>query len=470
MDALPDPAVIWRPVRDAGGAIVAEEPAWVNRAYVALAGLDATLADALALAPPGRVWTSLHAVHGRALGTGRAERTQVRLGSERILETESIPLGDGTILVAVRDVTAERRAAAILERSLRGLAEAQRIAGLGSWSLDPADGAMTWSDEMARIHGLPSGAPTPDRAAYLAFVDGPAERARLAAAMERTLGGAEAYEIEHGIVRADGVHLRVVARGELGRAPEDGRVRLHGTVLDITERVRAREARTLRVVRRADYLAQAAHVLRTELALVAGWSELLADPASGDAFGEADRRQAVTAISRSAPRLARLVDAILDEAAETARAASLEPVPVDVAALAAAIVHEHGGLRAGVTVRAEPESGVSALAAPDALGTVVRHLLENALRHTRSTIVVGSARTPDGVTISVRDDGPGLPPGSDPFRPFLRGADSAGHGLGLHVVRTLTEGMGGRVRAVPHPPGTGAEIVLVLPPAALADG
>lgn len=242
-------------------------------------------------------------------------------------------------------------------------------------------------------------------------------------------------------------------------------MRLHGTVLDITERYRVREARARRVARRADYLAQAAHVLRTELALVAGWSELLADPEAAAAVGPEDRRHAVEAIARSAPRLARLVDAILDEAAETARAEALEPVPVDVAALAADIVEDHGARRTAIAVRAEPTAGVTALAAPDALGTVLRHLLENALHHARSAIVVRSAHGPEGTEISVRDDGPGFPPGIDPFRPFLRGEGSSGHGLGLHVVRTLTEGMGGRVTTIPHAPGTGAEIVLVLPPA-----
>ncbi|NHB86114.1 ATP-binding protein [Tessaracoccus sp. HDW20] len=70
--------------------------------------------------------------------------------------------------------------------------------------------------------------------------------------------------------------------------------------------------------------------------------------------------------------------------------------------------------------------------------------------------------TSAGAELVVRDEGPGLPDDHDIFVPFSKGSASLGHGLGLHVVRTLVEAMGGEVTGHNVEGRGGAEFVVSL--------
>jgi signal transduction histidine kinase len=80
------------------------------------------------------------------------------------------------------------------------------------------------------------------------------------------------------------------------------------------------------------------------------------------------------------------------------------------------------------------------------------------------TIRVMVSSSPDFVTVSVRDNGPGFPPDqlSRVFEPFFTTKGALGSGLGLSLAYALVESLGGRVRAGNRPEG-GAEVVLELP-------
>lgn len=116
--------------------------------------------------------------------------------------------------------------------------ETQRTARLGTWEWDFATGTTVWSEEMYRLLGAdPAQPPVPylERARFFT----PESWKRLESEVARCSQTGDPYELELEIVRIDGSHGWVLARGQ----PELGRhgdiVRVHGALLDITQRKEA---------------------------------------------------------------------------------------------------------------------------------------------------------------------------------------------------------------------------------------
>ena len=105
----------------------------------------------------------------------------------------------------------------------------------------------------------------------------------------------------------------------------------------------------------------------------------------------------------------------------------------------------------------------------EALARTVRNLLENAVRHADSTIVVALGQEDDSVLLTVEDDGSGIDP-ADRDRVFdrfvrldaARAREKGGTGLGLAIVAETVRRHGGRV-AVDDAPLGGARFTLHLP-------
>ena len=122
----------------------------------------------------------------------------------------------------------------------RRLAEAQRLAHVGSWTYDTADGVLRWSDELHRILGRDParGAPTVEE--FAAFVH-PDDRERWSVCFRKVVESGEGCGMDYRIVRSDGqtrhIHSEVVTRlGERGEC-----LRLAGIAQDITDRKLAEE-------------------------------------------------------------------------------------------------------------------------------------------------------------------------------------------------------------------------------------
>ena len=104
---------------------------------------------------------------------------------------------------------------------------------------------------------------------------------------------------------------------------------------------------------------------------------------------------------------------------------------------------------------------------PEAVHQILQNLIDNAEKYGRSDdrrIEVSTESTPEGVRLSVRDHGPGIPAslGNRVFRAFQRGdaVDSpAGLGLGLALVQSLARSQGARA-GVEVPPGGGARFTV----------
>jgi diguanylate cyclase (GGDEF)-like protein/PAS domain S-box-containing protein len=125
------------------------------------------------------------------------------------------------------------------EHALRGsqadLAEAQRIARLGSWDWDLLAESLVWSDQVFRILGLPAQSFAPSRWTLLDRVH-PDDRDRVESALFGALTEGRPFSIDHRIVLVDGSIRTVHQQGEVLRDPQGTAVRMVGTILDITER------------------------------------------------------------------------------------------------------------------------------------------------------------------------------------------------------------------------------------------
>ena len=167
-------------------------------------------------------------------------------GAARILAASYIPDRDeagvvqGLFLLA-DDITERKKAEEALRRSEASLANAQRIAHIGSWEWGIVAGDLHWSDEIYRIFGLK---PQEFGATYEAFLDTihPDDRTAVDEAVNTALDGHVPYSIDHRIVLASGEVRVVHEQAEVERDAVGKPVTMRGTVQDITERRRAEAA------------------------------------------------------------------------------------------------------------------------------------------------------------------------------------------------------------------------------------
>ena len=133
------------------------------------------------------------------------------------------------------NITKRKHAEEALRRSQASLAEAQRIARLGSWEWNLETGEVWWSDETYRIYGFEPGtfSPTLNGVAELFH---PEDRHLLRTILDDASYKDESIDFEHRIVRADGEMLWVHRRGEVVRGEREETLRVIGTIHDITRR------------------------------------------------------------------------------------------------------------------------------------------------------------------------------------------------------------------------------------------
>ncbi len=221
--------------------------------------------------------------------------------------------------------------------------------------------------------------------------------------------------------------------------------------------------------RQREFLLSVSHELRTPLTAVRGFAESLAD----GVVGGADAPHTGTVILREAQRLDRLVTDLMELARLEADDFPLDPMAVDLTALAgeAATVWQARCREAGVAFHlVAPPGPVPVTADPRRLRQVLDGLAENALRVTPAGAPLVFAVLPGGA-VQIRDGGPGLAP-EDYAVVFERGALHDRYrgnrpvgvgGIGLALVHGLVTRMGGTIDAEPAAEG-GACFTVSLPP------
>ena len=219
---------------------------------------------------------------------------------------------------------------------------------------------------------------------------------------------------------------------------------------------------------RAALLSSVSHDLRTPLTTIIG---MLAEmrPASDV------QAEQLTAARGEAERLHRFVANLLDMVRIEAGALRQAVEPVDLADAVAAAVHDLRRALEGHAIQLDisPELPFVTLD-PQLFHHCLINLLENAAKYgdAGAPITVAARRQPDALTLSILDEGPGLPPGEEAriFETFTRieGSDrKGGTGLGLAIVKGFAEAMGLRVKASNRSDRSGACFTLHIPEAHL---
>jgi diguanylate cyclase (GGDEF)-like protein/PAS domain S-box-containing protein len=142
------------------------------------------------------------------------------------------------VIETSRDITDRKIADAELRSSRAQLEQAQRLAHVGNWTLDNATNHVTWSEELFLMQGLDPQGSVPDYTEHGRLFS-PESWQELSRALALTQETGVPHELELEMVRPDGTHGWMLARGEAVRDARGAIIGLQGVALDITERKNA---------------------------------------------------------------------------------------------------------------------------------------------------------------------------------------------------------------------------------------
>jgi PAS domain S-box-containing protein len=337
------------------------------------------------------------------------------------------------------------------------LVEAHAIAHIGSWQWDIQAGVLTWSDEMYRIYGVDPNEfdPTSDSVREMIHPD---DREMTQEKSRRAREQGKPFSYEFRIVRPNGATVHVLARGNVEKDEEGSVVKMIGTVQDITE---TKEQERLR----DQFIANAAHELRTPMTTLLGLTNMLATNRSR--LSDSQVNEAYDVVVRAGDRLTALINNLLDLTKLQQGAIALRPEPVRIAEVSREII-EATPPPEGVSVEVEIPDDLVGVTDPQRFDQVVSNLLTNAYRYGGSDIVLDGRTDGDSVLVSISDNGPGVDEKLVPhmFDPFARGQGSGevgGSGLGLAIVKMLVEASRGEIWYDRN--GGGARFTIKLPAA-----
>lgn len=348
----------------------------------------------------------------------------------------------------------------------RGSAEVEELVGLAGRFLGSARTKQAFADH-ARKLGLRSVGELPADAHTVSFAE---------TLLAGAIGSASARVMVSSVTKEEPLGLDEV----MGILDEASQIRAYSHELEqkshelheATKELRAANDRLLELDRmKDDFMSSVTHELRTPLASIRAFSEILQD--TPDLEPE-ERTRFIGIIVSETERLTRLVNQVLDLAKIESGSAKWQTERVDLGELIQQSVDSTEQLfldkEAEIGLRL-PERPAVLWGDRDRLMQVMLNLLSNAAKFVpeeEGKVTVGLRKHPDGFLVSVEDNGSGIPADELPviFERFRQGSGGhekpVGTGLGLPISRRIIEHMGGRIWAE-SAPGKGATFSFTLP-------
>jgi signal transduction histidine kinase/CHASE3 domain sensor protein/HPt (histidine-containing phosphotransfer) domain-containing protein len=389
-------------------------------------------------------------------------------GSTRWIQSIAVPTddaGEGLLWTGYwSDITQRKRDEAALREAMQRLENAQRMAQMGDWSFDFANGEVEWSralfDLLERDPVL--GPLDFDGSVALFGTDG---EAAIRDAIERAIATRQTQRYELRLMRRDG-RIATLDTIAVPRLDEHGEVvGLRGTMQDVTERreltdslTHARNQADAANRAKSQFLATMSHEIRTPMYGILGMLELLGLTPLSD-----DQRQSLEVVWESGRSLQRIIDDILDFSKIEAGKLDLRPEVTSVRRLVEGVRAIYSGAASsrGLALRQHIDAGISPALRVDGLRLrqILGNLVSNSLKFTEHGHVeirvelLQREASRERLRFVVEDSGVGMTPElvEHAFVPFVQAeqrgnARGRGTGLGLAICARLAELMGGSIR------------------------
>jgi PAS domain S-box-containing protein len=336
----------------------------------------------------------------------------------------------------IMDITERKRSEEKLKQSESQLAQAQRLAHIGSWDWDLRTNAVTWSDELYHIFGLQPG--TINVAGEVDRFIHPDDLDLGWDTVKRAVASKEPYDYYHRILRPDGTERIARSRGSIMSDERGEPIKVFGATQDVTElkhaeeklkattgQLRAlsanlqsaREEESTRIARELhDELGGALTALRWDLEEVGG------------VISEATDSTQLSALRKKIDAMTIVTGTTLDTVRRLA--SELRPMALDELGLVEAIEWQalQFQTRTGIAVEYECSQEKVDLNSEQstAVFRILQETLTNVLRHAQATEVTITMKQESGeFFLAIKDNGRGIP----------ESEKSGAHSLGLLGMR-----------------------------------
>ncbi|MGI8545377.1 MAG: PAS domain S-box protein [Aridibacter sp.] len=387
------------------------------------------------------------------------------------------------LIATLRDISERREFEDALHRSKELMEFVLDVAQVGIWSLDVKSKMTTRSLRHDQIFGYEKLLP---EWSYEIFLDHvlPEHREKVNEQFQAAIKNQTEWNFETQIRRADDKVRWISARGKIQENGNDS-LKMHGTVTDTTERKEAESERESLLENeksarkeaeianrmRDEFLATVSHELRAPLNSILGWGRLM----QKGKLDEPTTEKAVDTIVRNAESQNRLIEDLLDVSRIISGKLRLEVMtikPINIVESALETIRPAAEAK-GITLEVKEDADVSHISGDmNRLQQVLWNLLSNAIKFTPNDgkVTLEIEREKDFVNLHIKDTGVGI---KEEFLPFVfdrfRQADASsirkfgGLGLGLAIVRHITEMHGGTVHVTSEGEGKGSTFTVRLP-------
>nr|MBA2606989.1 response regulator [Acidobacteriota bacterium] len=388
-----------------------------------------------------------------------------------------------SIFFCAKDLTEQQKEIAFYKNRGNQLQDAAENAEIGLWYWDLAEDNIFSTPKCNELFEVP-----PQVAITLQTILNiihPQDRQRVKLALDKSRANGKKYNIEFRVIYSDGHIHWIAARGKTFIDEEGNPKNMAGVVRKITEKkiaseelskIYALEKKALDEAEEANrakdfFLAVVSHELRSPLNSILGWAKILLTKQ----VNEETKINALQTIEKSARSQAKLIEDLIDSSRVASGKLRLELRPVNLYEIIKTVYNSQQpaaeAKKISLSFSADNEN-IQVFGDSMRLQQVFTNLLSNALKFTQENGAIGlNIETGNkSVKVAVTDDGQGIRPDILPniFAQFQQGDqnvthDRSGLGLGLSIVKILTEKHNGKITAESDGINCGSTFTVLLP-------